>query len=220
MPTLYHLQHSPFSRRTRLALAHKGVAFEGREVGADPKLREEALRLVAFKTLPVLTDGDHALGDSTAISRWLDAAYPAAPRLWPSASDEARAASQIAALVDVALDSIANIGTRYYALRDSAAWPAVKGEIVGRAQKVLDALAARVEAGSSHGGTSSTLLASGWSAADIWLYTAVAWLEGLPARVGTSPNAAQIVALGGWQVPPVLARWAESHRARSDVRAL
>jgi glutathione S-transferase len=215
MPTLYHLQHSPFSRRARLALAHKGVPFDAREVSADPKLREEALRLVAFKTLPVFVDGDRALGDSAAISRWLDAAHPNAPRLWPHDGEGVLVATQTAALVDVVLDSIANVGTRYYALREAPAWSNVKGEIIGRAQRALDALAARVAQTPT-----PTILASGWSAADIWLFTAIAWLEGLPHRVGTSQNAAQIVAVGGWHVPDPLAPWAETHRTRPEIRAL
>jgi glutathione S-transferase len=213
MPVLYHLQHSPFSRRTRLALARKGVACEPREVGTNPGWRKEAQDLAPVKTLPVFVDGPRVLGDSTAITRWLDAAHPAAPRLWPTEGDDAFRVAEVASLVDVALDSIINVGTRYYALRENAAWDTVKSEMVGRTQRALDTLADRAWG-------EGTIAASGWSAADMWLYTAVKWLEGLPGRVTTSPNAAQIVALGGWHVPDRLSRWASCHRDHPDVRSL
>jgi glutathione S-transferase len=213
MPILYHFQNSPFSRRTRLALAHKRVACELREVTTNPGWRQEAQALARVKTMPVFADGERALGDSEAITRWLDAAHPEAPRIWPIESDDVFRAVEAASLVDVALDSIINAGTRFYALREDAAWPTVKGEMVGRAQEALDTLAERLS------GVRPTI-ASSWSAADMWVYTAVIWLEGLPGRIGTSPNAAQIVAMGGWHVPEGLARWANLHRDRPDVRGL
>jgi glutathione S-transferase len=215
MPILYHFQHSPFSRRTRLALAHKRVPCELREVTTNPGWRREAQALASVKTIPVFVDGARALGDSGAITRWLDAAHPDAPRIWPEGDDDLFRAVEAASLVDVALDSIINAGTRFYALRENGAWPTVQGEAVGRAQQALDALAQRVS-----GERATSTIASSWSAADMWVYTAVVWLEGLPGRVATSPNAAQIVAMGGWHVPDALARWVNLHRDHPDVRSL
>jgi glutathione S-transferase len=209
MPILYHLQNSPFSRRTRLALAHKRIACELREVSTNPAWRREAQALTSVKTLPVFADGRRAVADSGGITRWLDAAHPGAPRIWPVEGDDVLRAVEATSLVDVALDSIINTGTRYYALREHAAWPTVKGEMIGRAQQALDALSVRV--------SERETIASSWSAADMWVHTAVVWLEGLPARVGSSPNAAQIVAMGGWRVPDGLARWANLHRNHPDV---
>jgi glutathione S-transferase len=211
---LYHFAKSPFSRRARLALAHKGLDCELREARENPSYREEASRLVAQKTIPVLVDGDVALGDSTAIARWLDAKYPGAPRLWLEGT-EGPAVLDVAALVDVALTAIVDLGTHYYALRDHPSFPVVRAEIHGRAQRALDALGARVD-----GKAKTTLGAQGWSAADIWLFTAAEWMEGLPARVGSNQNAAQIVALGGWTLPSAVRRWTDSHRDRPDVVAL
>ncbi len=214
MPTLYYFQHSPFSRRTRLALLHKGVDVELKEAGQRRDWLTEARSLVPTRTLPIFVDGARTLGDSNAIARWLDVAYPHSPRLWPSDADDALLALDVAALTDVVLNVAADLGTRYFALRGDAAWDGVKGEMLGRAQSALAALAARVPHPARH-----TVAATGWSAADMWLFTAVAWLEGLPARVTTSPNAAQIVTLG-LQVPDALSRWADAHRDRSDVRSL
>jgi glutathione S-transferase len=210
---LYHFHHSPFGRRVRLALAHKRLDVELREARENPAWLEEARRLVPQRTVPVLVDGSRALADSTAITRWLDSAYPHAPRIWPDGED-AYDSLEVATLVDEALDTIVDAGTRYFALRDHPAWAQVTGEMLGRAQKALDALAARVSS-RRH----PTIAESGWSAADMWLFTAVAWIEGLPARVTTSPNAAQIVTLG-MRIPSALSTWAEAHRDRQDVRAL
>jgi glutathione S-transferase len=129
----------------------------------------------------------------------------------------ALAALEVTTLVDVALSHIIDIGTRYYALREHAAWETVRAEGHGRTQNALDALADRAAA---LGGARTTVARSGWSAADMWLFTMVRWFEGMPARVGASPNIAQIASLGGWTMPPALAAWADAHRDRPDVLAL
>jgi len=75
MRLLFHFQTSPFARRTRLALAHKGLSFELRDVRAQPELLEQVRRLTPLKTIPVLVEEDgRVLGDSTAISHYLDRA--------------------------------------------------------------------------------------------------------------------------------------------------
>ncbi|HLK35225.1 MAG TPA: glutathione S-transferase family protein [Polyangiaceae bacterium] len=214
MRTLYHIRNSPYSRRARLALAHKGLACELKEVRETPSFADEARGLVALKTFPVLKDGEHAMADSTAIMRWLDAAYPSAPRLWPE-GDDAFLALEVTSLVDAALTGIVNSGVWYYPLREHAAWGTVTGEILGRVQRSLDAVAARL--GSLR---RPTIAASGWSAADMCLYTAVTWFEGMPERAKVSPNIAQILAVGGWTAPAPLRIWADAHRHRPDVVAL
>jgi glutathione S-transferase len=213
MRTLYHIRHSPFSRRTRLALAHKGLGHELYDVREHPAFREEARGLVPFRTIPVLVDDGRAMGDSTAIVHWLDRAYPAAPRLWPDGEDAADAL-QVAALVDVVLTGVVDVGTRYYALRGDAAWDAVKTEIVGRSTRAAQALATRAaDLGRS------TIGRAGWSAPDMWLLTMTLWFEGLPARAATNQNVGQVVSLG-FELPSALSRWADAHRARADVQAL
>jgi glutathione S-transferase len=213
MRTLYHYRMSPFSRRVRLALAHKGLDAELRDPRENPAWSEEAQRLVPLRTIPVLVDGPHAIGDSTAIARWLDHAYPEAPRLWPD-GDGAAAALQVAALVDVTLNHVIDLGTRYYALRDHASWPTVRGEMLGRAQLAADGLAQRV---ADLGGR--TVARGGWSAGDMALLTMVLWIEGWPERAAANPNIAQVQSLG-FRLPPELSRWADAHRGRADVTAL
>jgi len=213
MRTLYHYPQSPFSRRTRLALAHKGLDCELRDARANQAFVEEARKLVPFRTIPVLVDGGHAMGDSTAIVHWLDRAYPGAPRLWPGGEDSADA-FQVAALVDIVLNGVVDAGTRYYPLRNDAAWPGVKTEMVGRAQMAANALGERA---SSLG--RPTVAKDGWSAADIWLTTLVLWFESMPARAATAANIRQIIELG-FELPRALSTWADAHRGREDVKAL
>jgi glutathione S-transferase len=215
MRTLYHYQNSPFSRRTRLALAHKGLACELREGRSSPELADAARKLWAMRTLPVLVEDDgRVLGDSSAIVRYLDAAYPSERPLWPTNPEALHVALEVTALVDGALNTLVDVGTRFYTLREDAGWQGVRDELVGRAQAALDTLGARAGAAGTR-----PLTTQGWCAADIWLFTAVLWLEGLPARAHESPNAAQIVTLG-WTLPVALARWSEPLRAREDVCAL
>jgi glutathione S-transferase len=214
MPILYHFAASPFSRRVRLGLAHKGISTELREARQVPGAIEEARSRVALKTIPVLVDGDRALADSMAITRWLDAAYPERPRIWPEGQD-AFCALEVTTLVDTALNAIIDVATRYYPLRGDPSWASVKSEMLGRAQRALDGLCERVTSLRR-----PTVAAGGWSAGDMWLVTAVQWLEGLPDRTATSPNAAQIVAVGGWTLPDAVRRWTEQHRDRPELRAL
>jgi glutathione S-transferase len=210
---LYHFRYSPFSRRVRLALAHKKLDVEMRDARENPAWAEEARRRVPSRTFPVFVDGERALGDSGAIVHWLDRAYLQAPRLWPD-GENAFGAFEAAALVDVALHTTVDLGTRYFALRNDPAWGQVKGEMVGRVQGALDALGMRA---STLGRT--TIAESGWSAADMWLLAAILWFEGMPVRAGANPNIANVLTLG-ITLPPALSKWAEAHRQRSDVLAL
>ncbi len=210
--TLYHFRFSPFSRRVRLALAHKGLEVTLREGRDEPGAIEEARRLVPLRTVPVLVDGGRALADSNGIMHWLDAAYPDAPRLWPG-GDDTFAAMEAVCLVDATLNGVIDLGTRYFPLREHPAWPAVKTEMLGRAQQAVDALARKAAE------MSPTVCKSGWSAADISLLTMVLWMEGWPGRVSSSPNIAQLVTLG-FKLPAELSRWADHHRNRPDVLAL
>jgi hypothetical protein len=118
------------------------------------------------------------------------------------------------AMVDGALATLIDLGTRYFALRSDAAWPGVVTELGGRAQASLDALGTLVS-GLRH----TTVAASGWSVGDMWLYSAVAWLNGLPARAPTFANAAQLLTLG-WSLPASLTAWALPHAKQEDVATL
>lgn len=72
------LRFSPYCWRVRMALAHKGLAFE---TVAWRFLEKEALAFADYGKVPVLTDGDTVVTDSFDIMRYLDRAYPDAPVL-------------------------------------------------------------------------------------------------------------------------------------------
>jgi glutathione S-transferase len=215
MRILYHFPQSPFSRRARLALAHKGLEVELRDARNNPAFLEEARGKSPLRTMPVLVEEDgRAVGESGAIVHYLDAAYPDAPRLWPAGPEDAAAVYGTASLVDGVLNTLVDQGTRIFSLRSHEAWEGVKGEAMRRVQGALDKLAADVPRLGR-----PTVARSGWSAADIYLFTAVRWLETLPARAESFAPAAQIMSLG-WSLPESLSRWADAHRERADVRAL
>jgi len=217
MPRLHYFTTSPFSRRVRLAILHKGVEVALVDARTSPSHLEEMKSLWPMRTAPILvTDDGRVIGDSTAIVHYLDAAYPNAPRAFPTDAAALTTTLQVTTLVDGALETLVNLGTRYYSLRSDAAWKTVTAEMLGRAQAALDALGERVD---ESGLGPLTAYADGWCAADMWLYTMVAWLEALPARKGTNQNVDQILTLP-WTVPASLRRWAEAHAARADVRAL
>ncbi|MFY0574950.1 glutathione S-transferase family protein [Cystobacter fuscus] len=70
---------SPYCWRTRLALAHKGLAFETVPWRFTDK---EAIAFSGQGLVPVLVDGDRTLSDSWAIALELEERYPHAPSLF------------------------------------------------------------------------------------------------------------------------------------------
>jgi glutathione S-transferase len=211
---LYHYELSPYSRRVRLVLRHKGLPVELIDPRQDPPAMATMKSLYPMRTAPVLVEEDgRVLGDSGAIVQYLDRTHKT-PALWPTEAHDVARVSQVMAMSDGALGNLIDLGTRYYALRSHAAWSAVHGEMGGRAQDALETLG-KLVADLPH----PTVASSGWSLGDIWLFTAVAWLEGLPARASTFANAAQLMSLD-WKLPAALVRWLDAHRQRADILSL
>lgn len=207
---LYHFPTSPFARRVRLALALKGLDAELRDARANPEHAAEVKRLNPMATVPVLVDGDRVVPDSAVILEYLDGKSPEPP-LWPDGLARAEAV-ELSASTSHVVTTFADLGMRYHPLHDHPRFDEVRAEAVGRAQRTLDAIGARL-AGRVYA------CAGRWSAADIAVYTTVAWLEGIPKRAETFAPARHMLALG-WHVPATLTAWAAQHRARPDVSAL
>jgi len=91
MRTVYHLPLSPFSRKVRLVLSEKKLAFELR-VEDVWRRREEFLILNPTGQVPVLIDDGLVVADSTAICEYLEDAYPTPTLIGetPTARAEAR----------------------------------------------------------------------------------------------------------------------------------
>jgi glutathione S-transferase len=210
---LYHFGTSPFARRVRLVLAHKGCSAELRDPRANPELLPELQRLSPMHTVPVLVDEQRVIVDSAAIVQYLERKFPS-PTIFP-AGIEGTFAFELAALADGAIGVLTDFGARSWALHDLPSFPKVRELMVGRAQRALDTMADRVLAR----GNGVPLCGDSWSWADIVVYTTVAWLEGLPVRAATQAAPKQIVSLG-WQLPAALSEWADQHRSRPDVLAL
>jgi len=91
MLTLYSGPLSLFARKTEIALAEKGLAYERvmvdftQERGYQPK-HPIVLAHNPKGQVPVLVDGDLALFDSTLIFEYLEDAYPTPPLLPPLSS--------------------------------------------------------------------------------------------------------------------------------------
>jgi glutathione S-transferase len=72
-------RYSLFSWRSRMALRHKGLAFETRPVRMSDKA---AIAFSGGKTVPVIRDGDTVVRDSWKIAEHLEARYPDKPSLF------------------------------------------------------------------------------------------------------------------------------------------
>jgi glutathione S-transferase len=77
---------SPNCWRTRMALAHKGLAFETRPT----HFREiSSVAGGKQKTLPVIDDGGRIVGDTAVIADYLETMYPERPSLFGGVSGHA-----------------------------------------------------------------------------------------------------------------------------------
>jgi glutathione S-transferase len=69
-------RYSLFSWRTRMALAHKGLAFDTQPVCLSDKA---TIAFSGGKTVPVLKDAEQVVRDSWKIAEYLEARYPDKP---------------------------------------------------------------------------------------------------------------------------------------------
>jgi RNA polymerase-associated protein len=76
--TLFSAPGDPWSHRTRLVLAEKGIAIELVSVDLH-KLPEDLLDLNPYHSLPTLVDRDLVLYDSRVIIEYLDERFPHPP---------------------------------------------------------------------------------------------------------------------------------------------
>jgi glutathione S-transferase len=211
MRVLYHYLQSVFSRRTRLALAHKGLDVELRDGRVNEAFVTEARQLTPIRTMPVLVDEGRVVADSGAIAQYLDLAYPNCPLLWPRDAVHAQEALAITTSIDATMNVLVDMGTRYWPLRNDAAWAEVLAERMTRAQLAIDFVATKAKR--------ATLAGDAWSIADIWTLASVRWVTSMPARASTSPAVAQILQLGH-RFPDALVEWAKQHEGRDDVRKI
>ena len=211
MRVLYHFEMSVFSRRTRLALAHKGLEVTLRDARTDPANLTAVREVCPLRTLPVLVDEGRAIGDSGAIAHYLDLAYPDRPSLWPRSPAAAQEALSITTAIDVAMNALVDMGTRYWDLRGDLAWERVVGERMTRARLAIESVAAKAKG--------PILAGDSWGAAEIWTLAAVRWVTSLPGRVKTAPHVAPLIELG-LEIPEPLVGWAAQHGERPEVRAI
>ncbi len=76
--TLFSRADDPWSHRTRIVLAEKGIHFDTIEV-SDANLPEDLLDLNPYHTVPTLVDRDLVLYDSRVIIEYLDERFPHPP---------------------------------------------------------------------------------------------------------------------------------------------
>ena len=97
---LHGFRYSVYVRIVRIALVEKGLTYEHIEI--DPFATDvpiEYLTLHPFKRVPVLVDGDFALYETEAITRYIDEAFPG-PALQPSEPRQRARMAQIISIID------------------------------------------------------------------------------------------------------------------------
>jgi glutathione S-transferase len=74
---LYSYNISPYAAKVRAILKYKGISFEEKLV--HPMARGILKKLSGQIGVPIVTDGDHVVADSTRIAAYLDEKHPAKP---------------------------------------------------------------------------------------------------------------------------------------------
>lgn len=93
-------QFSVYNRIARMVLHEKGVAYETEEI--DPfavDLPEDYLQRHPFRRVPVLSHGAFEIYETTAIGRYVDAAFDG-PSLMPADAEALARVAQVVSIVD------------------------------------------------------------------------------------------------------------------------
>ncbi|TAK84084.1 MAG: glutathione S-transferase family protein [Betaproteobacteria bacterium] len=77
---------SPYCWRVKMALMHKGLAFETLPWRFTEK---DAIAFANSTTVPVLVDGNHTVSDSWKIAAYLEQAYPSRPAVFGGSDSQA-----------------------------------------------------------------------------------------------------------------------------------
>lgn len=94
---LYQFPLSLYCEKTRWNLEHKKLAYTAVNLMPGPHMFT-AWRLARIRTLPVLSDQNRHVGDSTGIALYLDQHYPEHPLLAPDTGRDADERADILAL--------------------------------------------------------------------------------------------------------------------------
>ena len=172
-PLLYGAHYSVYVRIVRLALMEKGIAYDSQEVdifapGGPPA---DYVRLHPFARIPALVQGDFALYETTAITRYLDEAFPGI-RLQPL---DARSRARMTQIISIADNYLYRpLVWGIYVARDDAAKTsapldqAALDEAIAKSRLALSALAGLCSEG-------PWLLGEALSLADLHLAPMVAY---------------------------------------------
>lgn len=98
--TLYGYKYSVYAWIARMALEEKGVSYDWNEVNPFAEDVPDSYRaLHPFVRVPALVDGDFALYETGAITRYVDEAFEG-PKLQPETARDRARVSQFLSIVD------------------------------------------------------------------------------------------------------------------------
>lgn len=118
MLKLYHFTQSPYGWMARMALAEKGLAYEGVQPH-DKKDNPELSRLNPWNKTPTLICDDKAVFESMAVLEFLDERYPDPPLMPKDLFERARVRAALASVYIDLIPEVAKIGR---SVLDFAAW--------------------------------------------------------------------------------------------------
>jgi glutathione S-transferase len=174
----YHGQGSPFGWRVWLALEHKKIPYNLKVLSfqAGDTRKPEFVAINPRHQVPTIVDDGFALWESTAILEYLDERFPSGPKLYPG---DVRERARIRRIVREAeqyayAQGIDKIVDELFWKGDAPPDPKVMEDSTKKLAEELETLSKELR-----GDYMST---EGMTAADITLYTIVAYMKRVTVR--------------------------------------
>ena len=193
---LHWISGSPNSWRVLLTLAYKGVAYESQRINpATWNRRDDGFYdLNPRGQVPVLEDEDTVIYESIAIMAYLEAKHPNIAIFGETPAQSGLIWQRIAELIHYSLEPVYDLSRLL--MRDTAA------DDIEHSQQLVSTISKELAKINSHFAGSSFIAGDELSAADIYFYPAIAFLE----KMLVSP-AAQVLEIDFYPLSDKLPIW-------------
>ena len=168
---LHWISGSPNCWRVLLAFAYKGIEFQSQRINPETWNQEDSkfLKLNPRAKVPVLEDGETVIYESIAIMAYIDKKHPETPIFGEDATQSGLIWQRIAELIHYTLEPVYELSRLL--MRETAL-----GDI-GHSNQLAQTISEELRMIDSHLGNTPYIAGNKISAADIYFYPAIAFLE-------------------------------------------
>jgi len=168
---LHWISGSPNCWRVLLAFAYKGIEFQSQRINPATWDQEDSkfLKLNPRAKVPVLEDGETVIYESIAIMAYIDKKHPETPIFGEDATQSGLIWQRIAELIHYTLEPVYELSRSL--MRETAL------DDIGNSNKLAQTISKELKIIDSQLSKTSYMAGNKISAADIYCYPAIAFLE-------------------------------------------